>query len=314
MAGYARAWWGMQTWAQAQTIWYAQNGFGNAVCWSPDKAIFVAVGDNNSVLTSPDGVNWTPQTGTGASNTSWQGVCWGGGQFVATGNVGFVPYIMTSPDGINWTAQTVSGFGFTGAALCGVAWGNGVYVTVGWSYNLIGGTASLMASSSDGVVWTPIGYNNAYLSYPAWIPALNEFLAVGQNLKIYSSTTGTSWTGNTSPDYYLDNICGNGTIALVVSAADSVSITSTDGTTWSAGSNLPPTGPIRLNPFGCCWSGDASMFAAVGTGACTSPDGTTWSGFESGAVLNQLSVCWSPALKLFCSVGPTQSMIRPTAV
>jgi hypothetical protein len=65
------------------------------------NGLFVAVGDGGAILTSPDGVTWTPRT-SGTSNTLF-GVTYGNGLFVAVGDGGA---ILTSPDGVNWTPRT----------------------------------------------------------------------------------------------------------------------------------------------------------------------------------------------------------------
>ena len=65
--------------------------------------LFVVVGATGKILTSPDGITWTSQTG-GVSVTL-QGVTYSEplGLFVAVGAVGT---ILTSLDGITWTSQT----------------------------------------------------------------------------------------------------------------------------------------------------------------------------------------------------------------
>jgi hypothetical protein len=88
------------------------------------NGVYVAVGDNGTVTTSPDQVSWTTQTvvsSTGLSEPSLKAVTFGGGLFVAVGT-----YIWTSPDGVKWTysACPVGPF-YT------VAYGNGRYVAAG---------------------------------------------------------------------------------------------------------------------------------------------------------------------------------------
>jgi hypothetical protein len=56
------------------------------------NGLFVVVGDDGAILTSPDGLNWTVQTsGTGID---LYGVAYGNGTFVAVGDDGA---ILTSP-------------------------------------------------------------------------------------------------------------------------------------------------------------------------------------------------------------------------
>jgi photosystem II stability/assembly factor-like uncharacterized protein len=84
--------------------------------------IFVAVGDNGTILTSTDGVSWTRRTSP--TTQGLYSVTYGNGLFVAVGNNGT---ILTSTDGVNWTQRT-SG---TSNDLYGVTYGNGIFVAVG---------------------------------------------------------------------------------------------------------------------------------------------------------------------------------------
>ena len=82
---------------------------------------FVAVGAAGTIVTSPDGVTWTPQAKIGTNNLT---AVTFGTQFVAVGSGGV---IFSSLDGVTWTPVT-SG---TGSNLTAVISGNNGYVTVG---------------------------------------------------------------------------------------------------------------------------------------------------------------------------------------
>jgi hypothetical protein len=101
------------------------------------NGLFVAVGWNGAILTSPDGVSWTRRT-SGTSDTLWD-VAYGNGTFVVVGRNGT---ILTSPDGVSWTAQTSP----TSNDLYAVTYGNGLFVAVGWNGAIL--------TSPDGVNWT----------------------------------------------------------------------------------------------------------------------------------------------------------------
>jgi len=82
-----------------------------SVCWSPTLELFCAVANGSpaagQVLTSPDGVNWTPQTA--AANLSWTSVCWSEdlGLFCAVAsNASGGQQVMTSANGTLWTLRT----------------------------------------------------------------------------------------------------------------------------------------------------------------------------------------------------------------
>jgi hypothetical protein len=97
-------------------------GYGNG--------LYVAVGQSNSaygaILTSPDGVTWTPHVPatTNLDGVSLYGAAWGVGQYVVAGTGGT---ILSSSDGVTWTVRN-SG---TSAGLASVAYGNGSFVAVG---------------------------------------------------------------------------------------------------------------------------------------------------------------------------------------
>ncbi|HUE35966.1 MAG TPA: hypothetical protein VMO20_01145, partial [Candidatus Acidoferrum sp.] len=85
---------------------------------------FLAVGTNPTMVTSPDGVNWTQQN-PGAYGP-FESATFGNGYYLVTGANALV---LTSPDGVNWTSRNV---GATGAqTLYGSAFLNGRFDVVG---------------------------------------------------------------------------------------------------------------------------------------------------------------------------------------
>ena len=98
---------------------------GVACGQKPDGTdLFVAVGGNGAVFTSPDGDRWT-EASSGTSNRLY-GVVYAGGRFVA---VGMWDTVIASTDGENWSPfnSGVSG------SFNGVGYGGGRYVAVGGS-------------------------------------------------------------------------------------------------------------------------------------------------------------------------------------
>jgi hypothetical protein len=106
------------------------------------NGLYVAVGNNATITTSPDGTQWTRRDSgidlSAEGTLGLRGVAYGGGQFVA---VGF-GIVVTSPDGVNWTVRP----GATTARLRSVTYGNGRFVAVG-----IQGAA---VASTNGITWT----------------------------------------------------------------------------------------------------------------------------------------------------------------
>ena len=99
---------------------------------------FVIVGESGRVLRSPDGVTWTPATGVGTT-TRLNGVIYAGGRWVAVGESGIV---LTSADANTWTPTTTPATGW----LHGIAYGAGVYCVVGQSGTIL--------TSTDARTWT----------------------------------------------------------------------------------------------------------------------------------------------------------------
>ncbi|MHA2254423.1 MAG: WD40/YVTN/BNR-like repeat-containing protein, partial [Candidatus Kariarchaeaceae archaeon] len=84
-----------------------------------DGSQFVAVGDNGTIVTSPNAITWTVQSSP-TLTTLWD-IVWNGSQFVAVGAYGT---IITSANGISWTQQTsgLEGEPFLDSYIRGIAW------------------------------------------------------------------------------------------------------------------------------------------------------------------------------------------------
>ena len=146
---------------------------------------YVAVGD--VTLMSTDGINWSK---VADNTTGWTSIVWSGAQFAEVGSSGS---IRTSPDGITWTSQSSQP-----ASLYGVAWTGVQFVAVGGSggsafygFPGVGGTPGYIATSPDGITWTSrtIGvvgttYNTSYSLFDA---AWNgsKLVVVGEGTSTY---------------------------------------------------------------------------------------------------------------------------------
>src|SRR5574341_1489350 len=146
----------------------------NAICWSRELGLFVAVGQSGRVATSPDGINWTARTPVAATN--WNDVIWSPelALFVAVGPgaTGVTDAVMTSPDGINWTLRTAAS--------------NLIWQAVCWSPELgllaavaVNSATATIMTSPDGITWTSLA-NAADNSWNAvtYAPRLGIFIAV----------------------------------------------------------------------------------------------------------------------------------------
>src|SRR5882672_8158068 len=92
--------------------------------------------------------SWLPRVSSIGSGTALWGVAYGGGQWVAVGELGT---ILTSPDGVTWTKRNS---GFPDRWLVDVGYANGLWVAVGGTAP-ISESNGLILTSSDGITWTP---------------------------------------------------------------------------------------------------------------------------------------------------------------
>ena len=240
------------------------------------KGLFVAVGDNGTILTSPDGTTWTQRTsppGPFGARVHLYDVTYGNGLFVTVG--GDNGTILTSPDGTTW-AKRNSG---TSNDLYGVTYGNGLFVTVG--------EYGTFLTSPDGTTWTksPSDASATAAGPPGLAPRIyygnGLFVAVGgDNGTILTSPDGTTWAKRNSgtSEEFLGVAYGNG-IFLTIGLDGNILI-SPDGTTWTEGSyeNSYSYGFFKAATYG------NGLFVTVSKNGAiqTSPDGTTWTERTSG--------------------------------
>ena len=146
----------------------------SSIAYSPLLKLLCAVGSHPTdyVSTSPDGENWTLQTGAEAN--SWNHVVWAGGSinlFVALASNG-TNRIMTSPDGVNWTSASAS----QANLWVGLAWSEYLNLLVAVAAD---GTNRVM-TSPDGINWT----NRTAASASAWAR-----VTWSSHLKLFVATT-----------------------------------------------------------------------------------------------------------------------------
>ncbi len=246
------------------------------VTWGDN--LFVAVGNNKTVRTSPDGISWTTRA---SNNPDWAlfGVAWGAGRYVAVG-AGDSNQALISTDGVTWTPQTVAS---EFLVLESVAWGGGQFVAAGEN--------GAVFSSPDGITWT--AQSNGIVATDIFYDISSNgslFVAVGYSdadpyysANFITSQDGITWTPQLLPyDQGAQSVAwGNGRFVAVGHQAI---LTSLDGLTWTVQRNSMD----RLTQV--TWTG--TQFVATGDigGATvlTSQDGETWtsersvSGFYQG--------------------------------
>ncbi len=215
---------------------------------------FMALGDDASLYTSPDGQAWLKHM------VPTQHDLFGVVRSTPKVVVGRFGTVLTSPDEVNWTSQ-ISGYEGT---IFAVAFQNGRYLAVGRS-------SGVGLTSNDGFVWTPIQADFEECKL------LHEFasgeLALGDNGTILFSTDGVQWVDVSTPLPGEDYVGIAGWNTLVALLNSSQFMVSTDGQNWS-----PVNHGIPSAWFSGVCQGPNGRFVAVGqSGAIAySDDGLTW--------------------------------------
>lgn len=178
-----------EVWAERTTV--DQTSTWQSVVWSPGLGMFAAVADNggNSIMTSPDGINWTARTAP--EDNAWKSVTWSPdlNLFVAVATNG-TNRVMTSPDGINWTSRSAS----EANTWQSVVWSPELDTFVAVSSD---GTNQVM-TSVNGINWTSRTASSANpWASVTWSPGLLRFVAVanGGTNRVMTSADGVTWTG-----------------------------------------------------------------------------------------------------------------------
>ena len=250
----------------SRLIWTSPDG----ISWTPRNAgtvnalwavvgngsSMVAVGNNGTVVTSSNGVNWDPAH----FDTDLNVILWAGGQYVAAGTSTYDSSspILTSPNGYNWTVHAaipirVNALAFNGS----------VYVAIGGVY---------IYTSSDALTWTEQvnpATTNQGLSDISWNGEM--FVVVGSSGIVLTSNDGVNWaqqTSGTAMHFYTVIWAGDQFVAGGTNSS-STTLTSPDGITWTA-----QTGGFYI--WDLAWDGSQLVAATNGTSILTSPDGSTW--------------------------------------
>jgi hypothetical protein len=263
--------------------WTTATPAGTDLVWSIayGAGLYVTIGSNGTITTSPDGVTWTSRTSGTAQGL--YGISFGNGIFVVTGNAGV---ILTSPDGITWTSRT-SG---TTDNLYGAAYGAGIW--------LVGSTlGTTFTSSNNGVSWSAGATGLGTILNILFVNSL--FFVMGGSGMLRSSPDGSTWTARTT-GFGASSVQGvtyQYGFYVVVGDAGKIS-TTPDLTTFTART----TGTSNALNEVTFLSGKMVVVGSSGT-ILTSSDGITWTSTTSGTT-NQLNGAVGAA-GLFVAVGGT---------
>ena len=231
--------------------------------------LFIAVGDFGMIRNSLAGLGWTSLTIT--SDMELRGVAHGNSRYVAVGSYpndpanpakGRTSVALTSGDGMSFVlGKTDVINGFQGS-LNDVAFGNGLFATVGLN--------SDVQTSVDGKVWSShfahVGKTLYGIAYGG-----GRFVAVGNTGFFVRSTDGITWTENsTGSDTYRGITYGNG--QFVTAGEGGVIGTSPNGAAWTA-----RTSNTANQLTSVAYGNGAYVAVGIGGTVARSVNSTTWS-------------------------------------
>ncbi len=194
-----------------------------------DGSQFVAVGQEGTIITSPDGVNWEFQDS--GANSALNSIAWNGSSFIVVGGSGTA---LTSPDGVAWTSGNTGGSNYLQlvAATPTLAVAEGCATT--WLF-----------SANGGATWTAAA-DHPSLNLYGLVASDSTFVAFGNSgcsTAIFTSTDGSHWTNRTTPissqPIYLNDMLWTGHEFVGVGSnyttkgPSGVVISSPDGVTWT---------------------------------------------------------------------------------
>jgi|WetSurMetagenome_2_1015567.scaffolds.fasta_scaffold02224_8 hypothetical protein len=250
------------------------------------NGMFVATGQGGTVLTSALGSPWMVRY----AGPSMSALTFGNGEFVAVGGNA----VRISPDAASWREVRLD----TTVALCSVAYGDSLFVAVGYVRGIT--DRGVILTSEDGLTWTRATLLGSFITLSSVTFGGGRFAAVGSRGTILTSSDGAAWTAQNSQT--TDNLPCAAWVKdrFIAMGSNGVMVTSPDGETWTAGTM--GTGGVTSMAYG------NGRIVAVGTGGTitTSSDGAVWTSQSVGA--NDLySVAYSGYV--FVAVGGTGAIL-----
>ena len=289
----------------------------NAVAYG--GGIYVIGGQTGNIITSTDGVTWTPRV-TATTSTIYS-LTYGASKFVAAGQLGVLEtstngiawttqnsgtvtqinklaylnnalffaagqaYIATSTDAVTWTSRTLTTPATT--TITSVTFGAGVY--------MYGGSAGNVATSTDGITWTARTFGSTS-SIATIIFGNSLFVAVGNGGIIRTSTDGITWAAQTSgTTSTLKSVVWDGTRFLATGV--NTKLTSTNAVTWTKiVPGLNDTDTVQAAIYT-----DKFVIGYFNGGLQTSTDALTWTTRTSNSPNNIYDFAYSGSLYTYAA-------------
>ena len=203
--------------SRAQDSWVVRPSGTTANLWSVAFAAnqWVAVGEQGTILTSPDGTAWTARS-FGFPTTWLVAVGYGAGTWTVVGDNGL---ILTSTDTLTWTTRNSR----TTSRLNGVAYGGGRWMVVAESGELL--------TSADSITWSKLSPSTDRLR--GILYAYGQFVITGDNGLMRTTIDATDYAANVLPGGFFVESAAYGRRSFIAVGEDGFAITSTDAVTWT---------------------------------------------------------------------------------
>jgi hypothetical protein len=252
------------------------------------------------VMTSPDGLHWTP--GAVPLGANLEDLAFGNGVFVLANYDGWHSFVHISTDGRHWTTVNNAGaiayrvaFGagrfvaFSGGGVYyastngadwsriiasnygvrGLTYGNGRFIETSSGYN--GRKYGVMHTSVDGVAWEQYPVTNCYAQM--FFGAGGRFFGICQDTKgsLVTSVDGVSWTAiDTGANQELEAGLHAAGQYFIVGEAGTL-VRSMDGLAWDLHSTAN-----QIDYYGIAHNGSLLVAAGDSGTILTSTDGRDW--------------------------------------
>lgn len=237
-------------------------------------------GSTDEIMTSTDnGQTWTARNNLNANQRFW-GATFGNDRFLLSGLASSAKSIISTDDGVSWSSANMpSMINSEIPQYWDIAFGNNIFVTVGYEHESVGGLGNALYSlNSEGDSWNT-GTNVSVNKWSSVTFGNGIFVAVsrtGTSDRVMTTTDGNNWTLQTSAaDKVWNSVTYGNDMFVAVGDNGSIMTGTNDGITWTSRTSPTSDNWNRVS-YGTI-SGE-KLFVAVGDGGAimTSSDGETW--------------------------------------
>jgi hypothetical protein len=236
------------------------------------NGILVAVGSEQTILTSSNGSDWTVRSHRPGSADSFHAVTYSQGTFVAVGTG--EAFLCTSTDGANWRNSLAAYNEWQ--TRHGVASREGLFIAAGRAPYEDSGSSEFTIGVAGHDEWRTFTLFEAPNTIRAITYGADQFVAVGDAGTIVVSSNGLTWTSRDSGvTENLLSVVYTGSKFIASGEQDHVVLASADGSNWAPAA--PSSFVIRGLAYGRGAVVAVGSFSSAGR-IHASPDGMTWPG------------------------------------